>query len=64
MPTLLGLRKKPKEPKLSAELPAEKRSKQLEAWNIYDKTQMVVERARDEKLELAERTRGPTASSS
>lgn len=57
MPTLLGLRKKPKEPKPSAELPAEKRSKQLEAWTIYDKTCLVVERARDEKIELARRER-------
>jgi len=57
MPTLLGLRKKPKEPKPSAELPAEKRSKQLEAWSIYDKTCLVVERARDEKIELARKER-------
>ena len=55
MPTLLGYRSKPPPPKPSAELPAEKRQRQLEAWRTYDKTMRVMEKAQEEREEKAKK---------
>lgn len=57
MPTLLGYRAKPPAPKPSAELPAEKRQRQLEAWQTYDKTMRVMERAQEEREEKAKKAK-------